>query len=192
MDIEFDSILGDVFPHLLPAARCLLNCVSNCIKRNYIWVLDQLSSRHHIFKKYLLIDQDSAYISQVQVQLWMNKVTIKLGQFMKSSKHTSHKFKRTNIEWSPYAGVWIHNDGFFIVCKPFWRARQGTPGTSSKHARNSVLRTPIRSPRTSCEQNFMCASITWCSLPRMALTFAKSSSRVSSLPPNKELMQPKL
>ncbi len=36
MDIESDSILGDVFPHVLPAASCMLNCASNCIRGNYI------------------------------------------------------------------------------------------------------------------------------------------------------------
>jgi hypothetical protein len=27
---------------------------------------------------------------------------------MKSAEHDCHKYKRNNIEWSPYAGVWIH------------------------------------------------------------------------------------
>ena len=103
MDIESDSILGNVFPHVLPAVSRLLNCASNSIKRNYIPVLNQLSNRHHIFKKLLLIDQDSAHISQIQVQLRVNKVNLELEQFMKPSKKSSHKFKQNDIEWSPYA-----------------------------------------------------------------------------------------
>jgi hypothetical protein len=51
MDIELDSILGDVFPHVLPATRRLLNCALDRIKNNYIQVLNQLSNRHLIFKK---------------------------------------------------------------------------------------------------------------------------------------------
>jgi hypothetical protein len=108
MDIKSNSVIGDVFAHVLPTASRLLNCSSNRIKHNYICVLNQLSNRHLIFKKILRIDQDSAYICHTQVQLQMNKVDLKLEQFMKSSKHTSHKFKRTEIEWSPYVGEWIH------------------------------------------------------------------------------------
>jgi hypothetical protein len=36
MDIELDSILGDVFPHVHPGARRLLNCALDHIKNNYI------------------------------------------------------------------------------------------------------------------------------------------------------------
>ncbi len=36
MDIKLDSILGDVYPHILPATRRLLNCASDRIKNNYI------------------------------------------------------------------------------------------------------------------------------------------------------------
>jgi hypothetical protein len=38
----------------------------------------------------------------------MNKVDLELKEFMKSSERGSHKYKRNNIEWSPYAKVWIH------------------------------------------------------------------------------------
>jgi hypothetical protein len=108
MDIELDSILGDVFPHVLPAARRLLNCALDHIENKYIQVLNQLSNRHLIFKKLLVIDQASSTISRAQVQLRMNKVDLELKQFMKSSKQTCHKFIQANIEWSPQAGVWIH------------------------------------------------------------------------------------
>jgi hypothetical protein len=38
----------------------------------------------------------------------MNKVALEFKQFMKSMEHGCHKYKRNNIEWSPYAKVWIH------------------------------------------------------------------------------------
>ena len=38
----------------------------------------------------------------------MNKVDLEFEKFMKSAEHDCHKYKRNNIEWSPYAGVWIH------------------------------------------------------------------------------------
>jgi hypothetical protein len=59
-------------------------------------------------KKFLRIDKDSDHISPAQVQLRMNRVDIELEQFMKSAKADSYKYKPNNIEWSPYAGVWIH------------------------------------------------------------------------------------
>jgi hypothetical protein len=83
MDIELDSILGDVFPHVLPAARRLLNCALDRFKNKYIQVLNQLSNRYLIFKKLLIIDQASPTISRAQVQLRMNRVDLELEQFMK-------------------------------------------------------------------------------------------------------------
>jgi hypothetical protein len=62
IEIESNSVIGDVFPHVLSTASRLLNCSSNCIKRNYIHVLNQLFNRHLIFKKLLRIDQGSTYI----------------------------------------------------------------------------------------------------------------------------------
>jgi hypothetical protein len=108
MDIESDCILGDVFPHVLPAMRRLLNYASDRIKNNYIQVLNQLSNRHLIFKKLLIIDQASPTISHAQVQLQMNRVDLELEQFMKSSKQTCHMFIHNNIKWSAQARVWIH------------------------------------------------------------------------------------
>ncbi len=33
---------------------------------------------------------------------------LELEHFIKSAEHGCHKYKHNNIEWSPYAGVWIH------------------------------------------------------------------------------------
>jgi hypothetical protein len=38
----------------------------------------------------------------------MNKFDLELEQFMKVAEKDCHKYKRTNIEWSPYFGVWLH------------------------------------------------------------------------------------
>ena len=94
LDIESNSIIGDVFPHVLPAACRVLNCASDRIKQNYIRVLNQLSNRHHIFKKLLALSGDNDHISMVQVQLRMNKVDEELEQVMKSSERKCHKYKR--------------------------------------------------------------------------------------------------
>ena len=75
---------------------------------NYNLVLNQLACRHSIFRKMLQINRDSDHISIAQVQLCPNKVDLELEQFMKSTEHGCHKYKRNDIEWSPFAGVWIH------------------------------------------------------------------------------------
>jgi hypothetical protein len=38
----------------------------------------------------------------------MNKFDLELEQFMKAAEKDCHKYKRANIEWSPYSGVWLH------------------------------------------------------------------------------------
>jgi hypothetical protein len=67
--VSLESIMGDVFPRVIPAAGCLLNCESDKITNNYIKVLTQLSNRHLIFKKLLIVDWESNNISPSKVQL---------------------------------------------------------------------------------------------------------------------------
>lgn len=109
LDIESDTLLGDVFPRVIPISRRLLNCASDKKKNTYMSVLNQLTSRHLIYKKLIYyIQQDSTRMTHAQLQLRMNKVDLELEEFMKSSEKDCHKLKRDSIEWSPYAKVWIH------------------------------------------------------------------------------------
>jgi hypothetical protein len=77
-------------------------------------MLNQLTVCHHVFKKLYMIDRDSDYISVALVQLWMNKVDLELEQFMKSFKKDCHKYKRNDIEWSPYSGIWLNQQ--WLLC----------------------------------------------------------------------------
>jgi hypothetical protein len=108
VDVESGSMLGNISPRVILAARHLLTCASDHIKHRYIWVLNLLLNRHLIFKKLLRIDKKCDCISLAQVQLCLNKIDLELEQFMKTAERDSHKFKRTHIEWSPRLGVWIH------------------------------------------------------------------------------------
>jgi hypothetical protein len=108
VDIESDTITGDVFLHVLPTASQLLNCGSDHIKGNYTQVLNQLSNRHNIFKKLLLISGEDGYIPTAQVQVRMNKFDQELEEFMKSSEKGCHKYRDDGIKWTPLTGVWIH------------------------------------------------------------------------------------
>jgi hypothetical protein len=108
IDVSSNSIMGDVFSRVIPAAGCLLNCKSDKIKSNYTKVLTQLSNRHLIFKKLLFVDWESDRISPSMVQLKTNTIDLELEQFMKSSEQNCHKYKMMQIKWSPYARVWLH------------------------------------------------------------------------------------
>jgi hypothetical protein len=107
VDVTSASMLGDIFPRVIPATGRLLNCASDRIKNNYTRVLNQLTDRHLLFRKLLYINRDSNSITYAQVQLCLNKFDHELEQFMKASKKDCHKYKRTNIEWSPYSGKWL-------------------------------------------------------------------------------------
>jgi hypothetical protein len=108
LDFASETILGNVFPWVIPLSCRLLNCDSDKIRNNYITVLNQLSNRHLMFKKMLRINRASNHLSPAIVQLRMNKVDMELEQFMKLAEMYSHKYKHSNIEWSPYSSVWIH------------------------------------------------------------------------------------
>jgi hypothetical protein len=108
LDFASETILGVVFPRVIQLAHRLLNCASDKIRNNYLAVLNQLLNRHLMFKKMLHINRASNHLSPAIVQLRMNKVDMELEQFMKSAKMDSHRYKRSNIEWSPYSSVRIH------------------------------------------------------------------------------------
>jgi hypothetical protein len=125
--ISLETILRDIFPHVILIASCLLNCASDKIRKNYILVLNQLANRHLVFKKLLRIDKDSDHITPAQVQLRMNRVSIKLEQFMKSAKANSHKYKRNNIEWPPYPGVWINQRWLLVRVQTYLAGKMMDP-----------------------------------------------------------------
>jgi hypothetical protein len=108
LDLASETILGNVFPWVIPLACCLLNGASDKIRNNYSTVLNQLLNRHLMFKKMLCIDRTSNHLSPAIVQLCMNKVNMELEQFMKLVEMDSYKYKLNNIEWSPYSSGWIH------------------------------------------------------------------------------------
>ena len=57
LDFASETIIGDIFPRVVPISRRLLNCSSDKIKRNYIEVLSQLTTRPRI--DYLSYDTTS-------------------------------------------------------------------------------------------------------------------------------------
>jgi hypothetical protein len=107
-DFTSESILSNAFLRVILIASWLLNFASDKINNNYTALLNQLSNRHLIFKKLLLIDNASNHISPAKVKVRMNRVDLELEQFIQLAEKDRHKFNCNNIKWSPYVGVWIH------------------------------------------------------------------------------------
>ncbi len=93
LDIDSRSLLGDVFLRVIPMSHRLLNCASDWIKISYISLLNQLSNRHLLYKKLLLIDKKSDSLSPPSIHLPMNKVDLELEHFMKTAECDCHKYK---------------------------------------------------------------------------------------------------
>jgi hypothetical protein len=154
IDVSLDSIMGDVFPQVIPASGCLLNCKSNKIKNNYIKVLTQLSNRHLIFKKLLIFNQESNSISPSMVQLQMNKIDSELKQFMESSEYDCHKYKRMHIKWSPYAGVWHHRQWLLVQVERYLSGKIQDPRNLFRECSRQGVKDPHRITRDELKTEF--------------------------------------
>jgi hypothetical protein len=141
-DLTSELVLGDALLQVIPITSRLLNCTSDKIKHSYTLLnqlsnrhlifkalLNQLSNRHLIFKKLLWIDNASDHISPDKVQLCKNRVDLELEHFMKLAEEDSHKYKRNNIDWFPYVGVWIHCWWLFSWVHPVLQAGLRPPAT---------------------------------------------------------------
>ncbi len=143
-------MLGSVFLHVIPIASCLLNRTSDKIRNNYILVLNQLSNNHLIFKKLLCIDRDSDHIFPAQVQICMNKVDLKLEQFMKLAESDNHKnLSATTSSGSHMPEFGFINNGSWLASKLTSREGLRTPATYSKNVKCTVLKILSRLPEMS-------------------------------------------
>jgi hypothetical protein len=142
--VDFTSklVMGDDLPRVIPATGHLLNCSSDRIKNNYIQMLNQLANRHLIFKKLLIIDQDSNRISPVQVQLRMNKVDLGLKQFMKASEQECHKHVKDNIEFSLYSGEWLHRRWLLARIQQYLQGKTRDPRNLFRECRKQGVKDP--------------------------------------------------
>ncbi len=72
----------------------------------------------------------------------MNKVDEELEQFMKSSEHECHKYKRMDIEWSPLAGVWIHQQWLPYCIQNYLAGKTRDPRNLIKACRKQGVKDP--------------------------------------------------
>ena len=142
LDITSESILGDVFPRVLPAKSRLLNCASDKMKGGYNAVLNQLANRHLIFKKLLDTDRAGKSISLASCQLRLNKIDLEMEQFMKSSERDCHKYKRDCIEWSPYTKIWWRRRWLLQRVQRFMSGRIRDPRNLFRECRSSGIKDP--------------------------------------------------
>jgi hypothetical protein len=92
IDLSFQSLIGDAFPSVLPAAGSLPNCDSDCIQCKHNGVLNQLANRHLLFHKLLQMGPNLDSLSEAQFLVRINKVNKELEEFMKAAKKDCHKF----------------------------------------------------------------------------------------------------
>ncbi len=154
VDFTSELIMGDDLPRFIPATGRLLNCSSDRIKNNYIQMLNQLANRHLIFKKLLIIDQDSDRISPTQVQLRMNKVDLELKQFMKVSEQGCHKHIRNNIEWSPYSGVCLHRRWLLARIQQYLQGKTKDPRNLFRECRKQGVKDPCNITQDKVKTEF--------------------------------------
>ncbi len=68
------SLIGDAFPRLMPAASRLSNCNSKQIRNKYNQVLNQLSNQHLLFHKLLWLNDEVDSLTETQFLLRINKI----------------------------------------------------------------------------------------------------------------------
>ena len=116
MDFCSVSVLGSVFPRIVPPAARKLHCDSERIRRNYCAVLNQLCDRHQMFKKLNELNRLSDVLPVAEFQTLMNRWDNELTEYMKASENRCHKFKMGHIDYSPEVNCWLH---MFIIAN--WR-----------------------------------------------------------------------
>jgi hypothetical protein len=79
-----------------------------------------------------------------QLQLQINKVDLKLEEFMKSSEHCCHKFKWNYIEWSPYANVRIHRRWLLTRMQRYLEGKTKDPQNLICNCHNRGVKDPQR------------------------------------------------
>ncbi len=107
LDKTSQSLIGNAFPRVMPAASRLLNCNPNQIRNKYNQVLNQLSNRHLLFYKLLWLNDEVDSLTETQFLLRINKIDQELEEFMKAVEKDCHKYLGGRVEWSPKAGVWL-------------------------------------------------------------------------------------
>jgi hypothetical protein len=57
----------------------------------------------------------------------MNKFDLELEQFMKAAEKDCCKYKQTDIAWSWYSGVWLHQQWLLACIQRYLSGKTGDP-----------------------------------------------------------------
>ena len=107
LDFSSVSMLGSVFPRIVPPAGRKLHCNSERIRKNYCSVLNELADRHQMFRKLNGINRLADSMTVAEFQLIMNKWDDELTDYICSAESKCNKFHMGTIDYSPEANAWL-------------------------------------------------------------------------------------
>ena len=90
LDFTSESLLGSVFPRVVPAKQQKLHCDSARIHTNYTDKLNKLTNRHQIFKKLNDLTLNAMRLPQADFLLLLNKWDDELTEHMTCSEEKCH------------------------------------------------------------------------------------------------------
>ena len=144
MDFTSESLLGSVFPRVVPAKQRKLQCNSARIHMNYTDKLNDLTNRHQMFKKLNKLTLNAKQLPQADFLLLLNRWDDKLMEHMRCSEEKCHSYKQDHIEWSLTVGVWLTRR-WLLWC--FLQFKQGTIKDPQNLIRDAYKKLNIGDPR---------------------------------------------
>jgi hypothetical protein len=87
----------------------------------------------------------------------MNKFDLEQEQFMKVAEKDCHKYKRTDIEQSPYLGVWLHQWWLLTRIQRYLSDKTGDPRNLIRDCRKQGVTDPrLITQDELCLEFFVC------------------------------------
>ena len=153
VDFSSSSVIGDVFPRVVPAAGRKLT--DNDRHRGaYQTCLSQLCDRHRMFRKLWQLRRESASLTDSQWLLRMNKWDQELEQFMKSAEANCRRYKQNHIEWSPEVGSWLRRRWLLARVRKFKDGKIRDPRNLFRDCKKHGIKDPRRLTREELSLEF--------------------------------------
>ena len=107
LDFVSKSVMGNIFPRVLPPSARKLHCDSERIRDNYNAVLNKLMDRHQMFKKMNELTRLADYMSVEVFQVKLNRWDDEMTDYMRAAEKQCRQYFANPLEWSPEVGIWI-------------------------------------------------------------------------------------
>ena len=105
-DFTTTSVLGMLFPRVLPHQGRKLNCHCEQIRDNYNNILDELAGRHEMYHKMNGLTKLADIMIAADFQTKINRWDSEFTDYRRVAEERCHKYKQNHVEWSPEFGVW--------------------------------------------------------------------------------------